>query len=86
MSLYLEPVSSALSEAAEWGRVGVSEGGLGVYKRQMQQLDLTSLPHSPGSGQAARNRATGKKQIVKCAPIVGRCNSVADALGKLQDY
>lgn len=87
MSLYLEPESSALSEAVEWGRVGgASQGGVGVYKRQMQQLDLPLFFILQGVGKRHKTGPLGRKQRVKCAPIVEGSNPGADALEELQDY
>lgn len=51
MGLYLESVSSALLDAAEW-----RAERCGIYKRQAEPLDQAFLLLSPGSGQANTNQ------------------------------
>lgn len=91
MSLYLEPVSSALSEAAEWGPLGVSEQGAGrggwVFTRgRCSSWTLPPFLILQEVGKQHETGPLGRKQVVKCAPIVECSNPVADALGKLQNY
>lgn len=67
-SLYLEPVSSALSEAVEWGRVGEQVREDGCLQEADAATGLAYLLHSPGSGQAAQNRATGEEAESQVCP------------------
>lgn len=71
ISLYLESVSSALLDAAEWG-VGVGNGYL-------QEADMVAGPCLPSSllevGKKHKTGLLGRRQIVECASIVERNNT-----------
>lgn len=79
ISLYLESVSSALLDAAEWGTVGVGNGYL-------QEADMAAGPRLPSSllevGKKHKTGLLGRRQI-ECASIVERSNVTAEALGEL---
>lgn len=84
MSLYLEPVSSALSEAVEWGRVGGGKSwGDGCLQEADAAAGLASLPHSPGSEQAVQNRATGEEAESQVCPRSRRKQPRGRRLGRI---
>lgn len=65
---------------------GGKSGGMGVYKRQMQQLDLPLFLILQGVSKRYKTGPLGRKQRAKSAPVVEGNNPGADALGEFQDY